>query len=419
MPDDGALIGALIDQLPPDAKADVEVQHVVAAAVAATRAAMAAPGPSPVGVQRVDEYVSPGVYTTSFEVYDRRKPTGQRIVKTVAAEEPAQFAIDEAYAAARAAAIKIAPIEGGAYVYAAVDSDEYWHDTDAEQLANAALYNVISGCAVTADAANLTADLAAGAVTHNGTPIEVAAATDAYTIVADGSNERWAALTVGSAGTAVLVSGDAAASSSVEPTKPEIGDRVLVALYKVQAGQTIAANAEYRLDKRVPHPGGLIGFSNTATSTTSTSAVDLLTISKLGFDDSIPITTPLTIQFSMRKTAAAANLVRFGVKINSTVVLEVTNIVAWSSSATQRAEEGVAELHILPRSSANYLNGFWTFGFWRVSSDGSSATAAAVGNATLNALMPNAAITSIVIRAINDTASNAAEVKGVFVWARA
>ena len=138
-----------------------------------------------------------------------------------------------------------------AYTLSAVDSDEYFHDTDYELLGNQHTYGVLSGCSVTGDAANMTVDLATGSILHSGSVVHVAAATDAWTLVADGSNERWAALCLSSTGTAVLVSGDAAASASVEPTKPEIGDRVLVAMVKIQAAQTIAANAEYTLDKRV------------------------------------------------------------------------------------------------------------------------------------------------------------------------
>ena len=137
-----------------------------------------------------------------------------------------------------------------AYVYQAVDTDEPWHDTDAEQMGNMHLYGTISGGALTPDAANMTVDLAAGVDLFNGASLTVAVAANAYTLVADGSNERWAALCVGSAGTAVLVSGDAAASSAVEPSKPEIGERVLHGMYKIQAAQTIAANCEYQLDKR-------------------------------------------------------------------------------------------------------------------------------------------------------------------------
>ena len=212
--------------------------------------------PSPIAVQRVDECITPAVvnskgkvikaavYETTYEVTDKRKPRAERIIK----------AGIETESAARAFAAIRAPISGGAYIYAAVDTDEPWHDSDVEQIANIANYNVVSGCTLTYDAADLTVDLASGTITHDGSSVTVATAANAYTLVADGSNERWATLTVGSAGTAVLVSGDAAASSSVEPSKPEPGDRVVVGMAKIQAAQTIAANCEYTLDKRVIAP---------------------------------------------------------------------------------------------------------------------------------------------------------------------
>ena len=200
-----------------------------------------APIPTPeVRVQRVDECVSPGVTVTTWEVVDSRLAGKRRIAKTLATREEA-----DKYAA------RIAGIKGGAYTFAAVDADEYFHDTDYETLASMHTYGVISGCTLTADAANMTVDLAAGVELHSGSRVAVAAATDAYTLVSDASNERWAALLGSSTGTAVLVSGDPAANGSSEPAKPEIGDRVLSELYKVQAAQTIAANCEYQLDKRI------------------------------------------------------------------------------------------------------------------------------------------------------------------------
>lgn len=144
-----------------------------------------------------------------------------------------------------------------AYTAAAVDSDEYFHDTDWEIVANQGRYHVVEGCDVTFDAADMTYDIAAGQIMHNGGLVAVAAQTDAGTLVADATNERWAYVTLGSDGLDVLVSGDAAASSSVEPVKPELGDRVILYMVKIQAAQTIANNAEYKLDKRILAPTAL------------------------------------------------------------------------------------------------------------------------------------------------------------------
>jgi len=138
------------------------------------------------------------------------------------------------------------------YQVQAVDSDEYFHDTDYEIIANQVHYNVVSGCGVTYDTADMTLDIASGSIKHNNLAVTVAAAANALTLVADSSNERWSYVTLDSSGAAVLVSGDPAPNSSTEPTKPELGDRVVLAMVKIQAGQTVAGNAEYKLDKRVP-----------------------------------------------------------------------------------------------------------------------------------------------------------------------
>lgn len=227
-----------IDALPEQVKAEQELRNDT---IQAFLRAVPQP-PTTCRVQRVDEYVGPGEYRTTWEVVDASRAKNGRIVKV--------FESEDAESQARANAAIREGLRGGAYVYAAVDTDEPWHDTDAEQMGNMHLYGTISGGALTYDAADMTVDLAAGVDLHNGTSVTVAVAADAYTLVADGSNERWAALTVGSAGTAVLVSGDAAANAQTEPSKPEIGDRVLHGFAKIQAAQTIADNCEYKLDKR-------------------------------------------------------------------------------------------------------------------------------------------------------------------------
>lgn len=301
-----------------------------------------------------------------------------------------------------------------AYVWQAVDAVEPIADSTIEAIANAAQYNVISGCVLAYDAANMTVDMGAGAIMHNAVPIQIVAVPNAVTLASDPSNPRWTWIYLDSTGTTGIVSGDPA----VVPSVPELGNNVCIAEVYVQAGLTIAANATYKTDKRAPNPQGLIGYWGTATSTTSTSEVDLITISQLGFDNSIPVTVPLTIQFNFRKQALAAQLVGFGLKINATVVYDTGTLAQWRSSATNRAEDGFAEFHLMPRSTANYINGFTTFGGWRVTSSGAVATAFAYATSTPTAVVPNAAITSIAIRAINDTTSNAAEVTAVFVYAR-
>lgn len=134
-----------------------------------------------------------------------------------------------------------------ARIYAASDTVEPATDTDFEQFGNAHLYGVISGCAVTYDAADLTLDVAAGTILHNGSVVAVAAQANAVTLVADGTNPRWSTISINSAGTVALTSGTAAAI----PSKPESPDNVEIAMVQIEAAQTIANNIAIKLDKRV------------------------------------------------------------------------------------------------------------------------------------------------------------------------
>lgn len=127
------------------------------------------------------------------------------------------------------------------------DTVEPIADVDAEAATNQHLFGVISGCGVTYDAANMTYDVAAGLILHNGSVVSVAAQANAGTLVADGTNPRWATIYIDSSGVEGLVHGTAAA----DPSKPETGDNVAIAMVLIEAGQTIANNISVKLDKRV------------------------------------------------------------------------------------------------------------------------------------------------------------------------
>lgn len=351
-----------------------------------------------VTVQRVDERQKNGTVRTTYEVVDRRLVKGQRIVASVATE-----------AEARALAAVKAPIGGGAYTFEAVDTDEYFHDTDYELLASGDKYGVIRGCTITPDAANMTADLAVGAIWHSGSYVAVAAASDAYTIVSDGSNERWAALCISSAGSAVLVSGDAAASSSVEPAKPEIGDRVLAELYKVQAAQTIAANCEYQLDKRLLLSSTRVPYAKDATERTTTSVTnaDLSTLSDL----SISADLPITIRGIVRKTSGNASGAFLGLKINST---EVIDAAAGTSlfTANNQAEQGFFQFYIPPRIT-NYLRAVQYLARTNATAGGAAwDTSIDLGS---SADAPTATVTSLTVTGAVANAANTLAIDEVIV----
>ena len=135
------------------------------------------------------------------------------------------------------------------------DGQEYWHDTDAEQLATQQINGIIGGCALTYDASDLTVDLGAGTALINGVIKQVSAAANTVTLSADSVSPRWATIGLNSSGTAVLVSGTAAAT----PSKPELGTIVVpLAVLYITAGETIANNISVKFDRRVPVPAFVI-----------------------------------------------------------------------------------------------------------------------------------------------------------------
>ncbi len=300
------------------------------------------------------------------------------------------------------------------------DAVEPIADTDAEAATNALLYGVVWGCAVAYDAADLTYDVAVGEIIHNGVAVQVAAQLNAGTLVPDITNPRWATIYLDSTGVEGLVHGTAAA----DPSKPETGDNVAIAMILVPANETIANNITTKLDKRVITTGPReVGRNTTAATTTSTSAVDLVTVTPVY---PIGINDWAILEFEFRKTATAANAVGFGLKINATTVLEASGAGGGSNqvatTATNRAEAGFARYIIPPRSTANYGFGidtkfivFTTAGAIANGTDVLLAGAAAT--TSMNAVPPQAAITSVTIRAINATANNNAEVKNAVLYA--
>lgn len=126
------------------------------------------------------------------------------------------------------------------------DASEPFSDTDYELLGNPT-YRVVSGCAVTYDASNLTVDVAAGVIKHNGSFVTVSEQLNAVTIVVDGSNPRWSYLTLNGSGAVVLTSGTAAAV----PVKPEAPEGVFLAMLRVVNGDTTANGIAVKLDKRI------------------------------------------------------------------------------------------------------------------------------------------------------------------------
>lgn len=159
-------------------------------------------------------------------------------------------------------------------------------------------------------------------------------------------------------------------------------------------------------------PGwNLVGSQTTEATTTSTSAVDLLTVAIA----STPATVPLMIAGSYRKTGGAADDAHLGLKLNTTVVSEAepgSGRGLAHSGGGDNAESGSFVAYLGPRVT-NYLRG----ATGTHSSRGSTALTNDTSGPAFTADMPTAAITSVIIRGITDNASNTLGVTEVFVYA--
>lgn len=135
------------------------------------------------------------------------------------------------------------------YQAQAVDATEPVSDSSWEISANLADYNVVSGCTITYDSGNMTLDVAAGVVTHNGSTVIVAAQVNAVTLVSDSSNPTFSWVGINSSGTVTLVTG----TPAVDPAVPEQGDNVTLSLERISANETIANDVTH-IVKRIPAP---------------------------------------------------------------------------------------------------------------------------------------------------------------------
>ena len=143
------------------------------------------------------------------------------------------------------------------------------------------------------------------------------------------------------------------------------------------------------------------GGDTSESTTTSTSAADVVSVGSI----SIAINDPFQLTFGVRKTAGAASKAGVGLKIThsggsvTTCEAKITGSNMWLSSATDRAEDGMSDTEFAVRDS-NYLNGTNNYFTARVSSSGGFAVGNA-GGPTIEAPLPNAVITTLVLRGIS------------------
>lgn len=160
--------------------------------------------------------------------------------------------------------------------------------------------------------------------------------------------------------------------------------------------------------------GYLVGASTTeATSTSTTDNTDLRTIT---LTESVPATAPLLVMFNYRKSTGHASAVYFGVKLNSTIMLNATSSTpqAASCSTTDQAESGIAMVFFGPRRAA-YTSVWGRSSTFITASGASNGDSALEYTATTNPA-PTAAITQVVITGKCANALNTMAVQDVFVY---
>ena len=170
----------------------------------------------------------------------------------------------------------------------------------------------------------------------------------------------------------------------------------------------VAAHRDHRHGMMAAPAAGALtreGGNTTEATTTSTSVVDLITVSGL----TIAAAQAFDIQCRFRKTAGAASGAAFGLKLNTTAVAvprastpgDNRNVLG-GCTATDRAESGIARFGIGP-TVTNYSFGSGQ-GVWAVYTSTSS------GQLIVNALAgqanrPTAEITDVIGSAQSESAS--------------
>lgn len=134
------------------------------------------------------------------------------------------------------------------------------------------------------------------------------------------------------------------------------------------------------------HPGlKLEGINETEVTTTSTTIVDLISLTGL----SIAVGDPVLIIVNTRKTTGAADNARIGFKINSTNVRALVSMYAATN-----ANESVMVMFMIGARNASYLR----------SGQLMAATEGAADIQEFSSDMPNAVITSVTIQGAVDNA---------------
>lgn len=227
-------------------------------------------------------------------------------------------------------------------------------DTMVEQIASIATYNVVSGCEPSFSSSDLTVTVGAGSVKHNGTSVTVAGSS--VTLIPDGTNPLWAWVAINSSGAAVVVHGTAAAN----PTVPELGDYVEIALVLVEANQTIASRCAVKQDKRLFGARSIAALGGAATAILNSNFTLNTTWTELP-DLTLDVTAGTTYAFRSLIHYKVATSAQFGIKFDAPVGSKVVfNYAGTDTSATLGAYRGITYNTTAEASAYTYLYGYGT-----------------------------------------------------------
>lgn len=261
------------------------------------------------------------------------------------------------------------------------------------------------------------AAVAAGDFTVNSVSGSVYAGGTVTLSTQDPTLPRVDIIVITSGGAVSAVAGTPAALTSTSgpvPPTPTTSQLEIARIFVPASGTPLSASSI--TDRR--HPlvvvnVALAASASTITSTTSTSAVDLVTLTPA---TAIAATAGIRITFNWRKNATNATAVAFGLKLNSTVIIECAvgpTGVAWSE-AGQFAVDGICVIDIAPRR-ANYTSGIFSYFQGTRTATFVVGTGSIFSTAVQSAALPTGTITSLALRAINLTSTNGAEITDVKV----
>ena len=158
----------------------------------------------------------------------------------------------------------------------------------------------------------------------------------------------------------------------------------------------------------------LVGSNTTEQTTTSTSLVDLVTVT---LTRAVLVSEALFVTVNYRKTTGAANAAYIGLKLNATVIFTPTTTWLGRTTSISQGEAGTSLLWIPPRS-ANYLVGIQVSYQTHVSATGAKGDSSVISTEMpQSAPMPNASLTSVTITGLTANAAQTLGVKEVKVYA--